>query len=194
MGGLSDQRWNIPVFFGGSGRRLRHISLLALSQQRDRSLRSAVCRDLSQGDCLDHYVVQKNSPRRFLVYAPPVRPSRLLFGLGHYTLSMSYILHMPLSYYDVGRGEFNRLQSPLSLTSSSEFHFHSSCGNKTLENGLPEGRPNGAQEKSALPKYCRTFRMGLLLIVRAYSLAQLFSDTLSRKSERRDMLIVRCKV
>ena len=36
--------------------------------------------------------------------------------------------------------------------------------------------------------------MGLLLIVRGYSLAQLFSDFLSRNSGRRDMLIVRCKV
>jgi len=54
--------------------------------------------------------------------------------------------------------------SPLSLTSPSEFHFPTPCGNKTLENGLPEGQPNGVQEKGSLPKYCRTFRMGLLLI------------------------------
>ena len=90
VGQLPDQRWNFAVFFGGSGRRLRYISLLALSQQRDASLRSVVCRDPSHGDCLDHCAIQ-NSPRHLLAYLPICRPSRLLFRLGHCTLSMSYI-------------------------------------------------------------------------------------------------------
>ncbi|KAH9985416.1 hypothetical protein BJV74DRAFT_575526 [Russula compacta] len=75
--------------------------------------------------------------------------------------------------------------SPLSLASPSDFRFPPPGEDPILNNGLPEIQSNSIQEKDSLPRYSSMFRMGLLLIVRDYSLGPFFSHFLLQQRAAR---------
>lgn len=88
------------------------------------------------------------------------------------TLCLRYVIHS----FCRDLQNYHGLQSPLPLTSPSDFRFPTPCEDQAIDNGslVVEVQANGVQERVFPQGYSSMFRMGLLFMVRGHSLDQLY--------------------